>query len=61
MSLTPLTSALIGLVIVRALKTAPIITSIQIDIKTAMVISLVKAALSSAVLLGVTPKARLPT
>ena len=57
-SLTPLTNSLTGLVIVSALNTAPSITKTQIEIKTAMVTSLVKAALASAFLLGVTPKAK---
>ena len=59
-SLTPLTNSLTGLVIVRALKTAPSITKTQIDINTATVTSLVKAALANAFLFGVTPKASVP-
>jgi len=59
-SLTPLTNSLTGLVIVSALTTAPSITKTQIEIKTAMVTSLVYAALASAFLLGVTPKAKVP-
>ena len=47
-SLTPLTNSLTGRVIVSALNTAPSITKTQIEIKTAMVTSLVKAALASA-------------
>ena len=59
-SLTPSTSSLIGLVIVSALKKAPMITNNQIDIKTATVTSFVNAALAKAFLLGVTPNANTP-
>jgi len=47
-SLTPLTNSLTGLVIVRALNTAPSITKTQIEINTAIVTSLVSAALAKA-------------
>lgn len=47
-SLTPITNSLIGRVIVSALNTAPIITNTQIEINTATVISLVKAAVARA-------------
>ena len=46
--------------IVSALNTAPSITKTQIEIKTATVTSLVKAALANAFLFGVTPKAKVP-
>ena len=59
-SLTPLTNSLTGLVIVSALNTAPSITKTQIEIKTAMVTSQVKAALANAFLFGVTPRAKVP-
>ena len=59
-SLTPITNSLIGLVIVRALNTAPIITKTHIEINTATVISLVRAAVASAFLFGVTPSAKVP-
>jgi len=45
---------------VSALNTAPSITKTQIEIKTAIVTSLVSAALDKAFLLGVTPKAKVP-
>ena len=59
-SLTPITNSLIGRVIVSALNTAPIITKTQIEINTATVISLVKAAVARAFLFGVTPRAKVP-
>ena len=45
---------------VNALNTAPSITKTQIEMKTAIVTSLVNAALDKAFLLGVTPKANVP-
>ena len=47
-------------VIVRALNTAPSITKTHIEMNTAIVTSLVRAALAKAFLLGVTPKANVP-
>ena len=59
-SLTPLTNSLTGRVIVKALKTAPSITKTHIEMNTAIVTSLVKAALAKAFLFGVTHKANVP-
>ena len=57
---TPRSSSFTGRVMVRALNTAPRITSTQIEMNTATVTSLVSAALARPVSLGFTPKAKTP-
>ena len=57
---TPRSSSFTGRVIVRALNTAPRITSTQIEMNTATVTSRVSAALARAVSLGFTPSPSTP-
>ena len=57
---TPCSSSFTGRVMVRALKTAPKITSTQIEMNTATVTSRVRAALVSRVSLGLMPRASTP-
>ena len=57
---TPRSSSFTGRVMVRALNTAPRITSTQIEMNTATVTSRVRAALARAVSFGFTPRPRTP-
>ena len=60
MERTPRSNSLTGWVMVRALKTAPRITRIQIEMKTATVTSRLRAALARAASLGLIPRASTP-
>ena len=60
MFLTPINNSLIGLVMVRALNTAPKITITQIDTNTAIVTSRVKPDEATTVGLGLVPTANTP-
>ena len=57
---TPRSSSFTGRVMVRALNTAPRITSTQMEMNTATVTSRVRAALARAVSLGFTPSPSTP-
>ena len=57
---TPRSSSFTGRVIVRALNTAPRITSTQIEMNTATVTSRLRAALARAASLGLIPRASTP-